>query len=242
MRAGRGEIGEQVKLHATDGHEFDAYVASPEGTPKAAIVVIQEIFGVNHHIRSVANRLAAEGYLAVAPALFDRYERGFETGYDEAGMNRAMALMPRLNMDWTTADTLAAVVYARDEYKTEVGIVGFCLGGSVAWMAAANMPVSAAVGYYGGLIAKYKGLQPKVPVMLHFGAEDAHIPMSDVEAIRAAHPDMPVYVYEGAGHGFHCNDRASYNEGAAKPAWERTLGFFAEHLSAPLDNTAKLPA
>ncbi len=232
-------MGEQARLHAADGHEFDAYVAAPEGTPRAAIVVVQEAFGVNHHIRSVADRLAREGYLAVAPALFDRYERGFEAAYDEAGMAKAMALLPKLSMDWTAADTLAAVEYARDEYKTEVGIVGFCLGGSVAWMAAANMPVSVAVGYYGGMIAKFKDAQLKAPVMLHFGADDAHIPMSDVEAIRAAHPEVPVYVYEGAGHGFNCDERASYNEAAAKQAWARTLAFLGEHLSGRLDNTGK---
>ncbi len=232
-------MSETVKLHAADGHELDAYVAAPQGTPKAAVVVVQEVFGVNHHIRAVADRLAGEGYLAVAPALFDRYDRGFEAGYDEAGTARAMAFVPKLNMDWAAADTLAAVVYARDEYKTEVGLVGFCLGGSVAWMAAARMPVSAAVGYYGGFIAKSKDAQLKAPVMLHFGADDAHIPMSDVEAIRAAHPEVPVYVYQGAGHGFNCDERASYNEPAAKQAWERTLGFLGEHLSGRLDNTGK---
>ena len=234
-------MGEKAKLHAADGHAFNAYVASPVGTPKAAIVVIQEIFGVNHHIRSIADRLAGEGYLAVAPALFDRYEPGFEAGYEGEGLQRAMAIVPRLNIEWAAADTLATVVYARDEYKTQVGILGFCLGGSVAWMAAAQMPVSAAVGYYGGFIAKYKDLQPKAPVLLHFGAEDQHIPLSDVEAIRAAHPESAVYVYEGAGHGFNCDERASYDAVAAKAAWERTIAFFSEHLSGSLDNTAKLP-
>ena len=231
-------MGETVKLFAADGHEFDGYLAKPEGTPKAALVVVQEIFWVNHHIRAVADRLAGEGYLALAPALFDRYERGFETGYDEAGMKRGTGILPRLNMEWTAADVLAAVVYARDEYKTEVGVVGFCLGGSVAWMAAANMPVSAAVGYYGGMIAPFKDAQLKAPVMLHFGTRDEHIPMSDIEAIRAAHPEIPVYLYD-AGHGFNCDERGSYNEPAATAAWGRTLAFLNEHLRARLDNTGK---
>ncbi len=234
-------MSETVTLKAADGHELGAYVAEPAGTPKGAIVVIQEAFGVNHHIRAVADSYAAEGYLAVAPALFDRYERGFEATYDAAGMERAMALMPKLNMDWAAADTLAAIEYARDEYKTKVAVVGFCLGGSVAWMAAMQMPVSAAVGYYGGHIAKFKDAQLKAPVMLHFGELDTHIPMSDVEAIRQAHPEVPVYTYD-ADHGFNCDERGSYSAPAAKQARERTLAFLKEHLQTPNDNTAKLPA
>jgi carboxymethylenebutenolidase len=224
-------MSENVTLRAKDGHEFGAYVAKPEGTPKAAIVVIQEIFGVNSHIRSVADRFAAEGYMAVAPALFDRYERGFEVNYDAEGMQRGIAIAQKLNMDWTGADTLAAVEYARDEYKTKVAVVGFCLGGSVAWLAAANMRVSAAVGYYGGYISKFKDLELKSPILLHFGALDAHIPQTDVAAIQAAHPEVPIYVYEGADHGFNCDARASYNEDAAKLAWGRTLEFLGEHLA-----------
>jgi carboxymethylenebutenolidase len=231
-------MSETARLHAADGHEFDAYVAKPEATPRAALVVIQEVFGVNHHIRAIADRFAREGYLAVAPALFDRYQRGFEAGYDAQGMETGSAIAKQINMDWAAADTLAAVGYARDEYKTEVGIVGYCFGGSVAWMAAASMPVSAAVGYYGGYIASFKDMKLKAPVMLHFGAHDDHIPMSDVDAIKAAHPEVPVYTYD-AGHGFNCDERASYNEAAATEAGERTLAFFKEHLSDRLDNTGK---
>lgn len=224
-------MGNWIKLRAADGHELGGYQAKPEGTPKAAIVVVQEIFGVNHHIRSIADRLAGEGYLALAPALFDRYERDFEAGYDEAGMARAMAILPRLKMEWAGADTLAAVEYARETYGTKVGVVGFCLGGSVAWVATAGMPVSAAVGYYGGFIAKSVDLEPKVPIMLHFGTQDGHIPMSDVELIRAKHPEVPVYLYD-AGHGFNCNEREDYRPAAATEAWGRTLSFLEEHLRA----------
>ncbi len=222
-------MSETINLHAADGHELDAYVAVPQGEPKAVIVVIQEIFGVNHHIRSVTDRLAGEGYLAIAPALFDRYERGFETGYDPAGMERAMSILSELNMEWARADTLAAIQHGLDKYKMRVGVVGFCLGGSIAWAAAAQMPVSATVGYYGGYIVKMNGEQPKVPVLLHFGEHDDHIPMSDIEAIRAAHPEVPVYTYN-AGHGFNCDERGSYNEAAAKEAWPRTLAFLQKHL------------
>jgi carboxymethylenebutenolidase len=227
-------LSETVKLHAADGFALDAYLARPEGTPKGAIVVVQEIFGVNHHIRSVADGYAAEGYLAVAPALFDRYERGF-ADYDATGMQKAMAILPKMNMDWAAADTLAAVEYARDEYKTKVAVVGFCLGGSVAWMAAARMPVSAAVGYYGGHIAKSKDAELRAPILLHFGEQDQHIPMSDVEAIKQAHPEVPVYTYD-ADHGFNCDERGSYNAAASKQARERTLAFLKEHLQTPNGN------
>ena len=224
-------MSETVKLHAADGHAFHAYVASPKTTPKAAIVVVQEIFGVNHHIRSIADRFAKEGYLAIAPALFDRYQPGFEVGYDGAGMQQAMTILPKLNKEWIAADTLATVVYARDEYKTKVAVVGFCVGGSVAWTAAAHLPISAAVGYYGGLIVQSKDLPLKAPILLHFGAKDEHIPMSDVEQIKAAHPEVPVFVYEGADHGFNCDERSSYHPAAAAEAWVRTTVFLEAQLN-----------
>ncbi len=223
-------MGEQVTLKAADGHEFGAYVAKPEGTPKAALVVVQEIFGVNEHIRSVADGFAQAGYLAIAPALFDRYEANVQLGYSGEDMQKAMSFIPKLNMEWAAADTLAAVTYARDEYKTKVGVVGYCLGGSVAWFAAATMPVDAAVGYYGGFIAKSLDHGPKAPILLHFGELDAHIPLSDVEQIKAAYPDVPVYTYH-ADHGFNCDARGSYDAPSAKLALERTLAFFAEHLT-----------
>ncbi len=231
-------MSEMVQLRAADGFEFGAYVASPEGDPKAALVIVQEIFGVNHHIRAVADRYAAQGYLAIAPALFDRYERGFEVGYDAEGMQRGIAIAQKMNMDLCAADTLAAVEYGRDEYKTKVGIVGYCLGGSIAWLAAARMPVSAAVGYYGGYIAKFKDTPLKAPIMLHFGKQDEHIPMSDVEAIEAAHPEVPVYLYD-AGHGFNCDERGSYSKAEADEAQARTLAFLDEHLAGRLDNLDK---
>lgn len=222
-------MSETVKLHAGDGFELNAYVAKPQGAPKAALVVIQEIFGVNAHIRSVADRFAAEGYLAIAPALFDRYEPGFDVGYDADGMQKGMAIAQKLNFDWIAADTLAAVEYARKAEVGKVGIVGYCLGGTVAWMAAANMPVDAAVGYYGGYIVKMNDLEPKAPIILHFGKKDAHIPQTDVQAIEAKHPDVPVYLYD-ADHGFNCDARGSYDKAAADEARERTLAFFAEKL------------
>ena len=197
-------MSEHVKLQASDGHELDAYVAHPEGEPIAGLVVVQEIFGVNPHIRSVADGYAKDGFLAVAPALFDRYERGLELGYEGADMQKAMSLIPGLNLDHALKDTAA-------------------------WLAAARPGVDAAVGYYGGQIAKFTDEHPKAPIMLHFGKLDQHIPKQSIDAVQAANPEVLVFWYD-AGHGFNCNDRASYNAEAAKLARERSLEFLKKHL------------
>ena len=225
-------MGKTVKLTAADGHNLDAYVAEPKGKPRAALVVVQEIFGVNAHIRSVADHYATEGYLAIAPALFDRKERGVELGYDGADMQKAMTLMPKTpeEMQKSVLDVAAAAAYGRDEYKTQVGVVGYCWGGSIAWLAAAELPITVAVGYYGGLIAKQLDYAPQVPILLHFGEKDDHISTHDILKIKAAYPDVPVYLYD-AGHGFNCSVRGSYDASSAEKALERTLAFFAEHLA-----------
>ena len=226
-------MAETVKLTAADGHTLDAYVAEPAGEPRAALVVVQEIFGVNGHIRSVTDHFAAEGYLAIAPALFDRKERGVDLGYEGADMQKAMTLIPKTpeDMQHALTDVAAAVAYVQDEYRTKVGVVGYCWGGTIAWLAAAELPITAAVGYYGGMIAKFLEDAPKVPIILHFGKKDDHIPMEDIEKIRAAYPEVPVYLYDDAGHGFNCSVRGSYDAPSAKEALERTLAFFAEHLA-----------
>ncbi|HLY55993.1 MAG TPA: dienelactone hydrolase family protein [Stellaceae bacterium] len=222
-------MGKFIDLTTNDGARISAYRADPAGTPKAGLVVVQEIFGVNHHIRSVADRYAAQGYLAVAPALFDRVERGVELGYDQAGREHAFAILPRLAPEQSLADIAAAIAVAQEGGK--VGLVGYCWGGTLAWLSAARVSgLAACVGYYGGHIAKAVGETPKIPIMLHFGERDAHIPMSDVEAIRKAHPEVPVYDYP-ADHGFNCDERASYDKPSADLALERTLAFFAEHLA-----------
>ena len=223
-------MSEMVSLTSADGHEFGAYVARPNGPPKAALVVIQEIFGVNGHIRSVADNFANAGYLAVAPALFDRYERNVQLAYSGEDWQHARSIAQKLNMEWTAADTSAAIDYARKETGgLKTGIVGYCLGGSVAWMAAAHLPVDAAVGYYGGMITKFLDQAPKCPILLHFGDKDTHIPMSDVEKIKAAYPDVPVYVYD-AEHGFNCDARESYDAPSSRLALDRTMDFLGEHL------------
>ncbi|MEA2841873.1 MAG: carboxymethylenebutenolidase [Methylobacteriaceae bacterium] len=221
-------MGENINLTAKDGATIGAYRSAPADEPKGGIVVLQEIFGVNHHIRTVADRYAATGYLAIAPALFDRVEPGVELGYSEADRPRAMEIRSKTKLDETLADIEAAVALA--SAGGSVGVVGYCWGGSLAWAAATRLSgISAAVGYYGGGIAGMLNEQPRAPVMLHFGERDKHIPLSDVEKIRAAHPEIPVFVYP-ADHGFNCDERESYDAKSAKEAQARTFAFLAENL------------
>ncbi|HZE53213.1 MAG TPA: dienelactone hydrolase family protein [Bradyrhizobium sp.] len=222
-------MGHDIKLTAADDFQLGGYRADPATAPRAAVVVIQEIFGVNHHIRAVCDRLASEGYVAIAPAIFDRLERNFQSGYspDEVTLARKFVANP----DWAAMlrDTQAAI----DAVKNigPVGIIGFCLGGSIAYAAATKLSgLSAAICYYGGAIARFADDKPKVPTQLHFGEKDAGIPLSDVETIRAKRPDVEIYTYPGAQHGFHCDERASYDKASADIAWPRSLGFLAKHL------------
>ena len=221
-------MGIHLTLTASDGHSFDAYRADPVGTPKGGIVVIQEIFGVNAHIREVTERFAAEGFLAIAPAIFDHVEKGFDVGYDPDSRARGMAVVAKVDLEQVLRDAAAAIAVAREGGK--VGIVGYCFGGAVAWAAAARLPgLSAAVGYYGGRILAMKDLAPKIPTMLHFGEKDTHIPVAGVKEVAAAHPDVPVHLYP-ADHGFNCDHRATYDAPSAARAWARTLAFFGAHL------------
>lgn len=222
-------MGHDIKLTASDNFQLGAYRADPAGTPKGAIVVIQEIFGVNHHIRHVCDRLAGEGYVAVAPAIFDRTEPNFTSGYsaDEIAVARKFVANP----DWDAMlrDTQAAI----DAVKSvgPVGIIGFCLGGSVAYAAATKLTgLKAAVGYYGGAVVRFADDKPNVPTQLHFGEKDSGIPLSDVEIIKAKRPDVDVFVYPGAQHGFSCDERPSFDKASADIAWPRAMGFFEKNL------------
>jgi carboxymethylenebutenolidase len=222
-------MGENINLTAKDGATIGAYRSAPADEPKGGMVVLQEIFGVNHHIRAVADRYAAAGYLAIAPALFDRVEPGVELGYGQADRPRAMEIRGKTKLEETLADIEAAIALAAA--GGSVGVVGYCWGGTLAWAAATRLSgISAAVGYYGGGIAGMLNEQPRAPVMLHFGERDKHIPLSDVEKIRAAHPEIPVFVY-AADHGFNCDERESYDAASAKEAQARTFAFFAENLA-----------
>lgn len=222
-------MGDHVTLRAADGHELDAYVARPTGEPLAGLVVVQEIFGVNQHIRSVADGYARDGFLAVAPALFDRIERGVGLGYEGADMQRAMSFIPRLDVEKSLADVAAAIQFAQNETGAKVGVIGYCYGGTIAWLAATRLHLPA-VGYYGGRTANYAEEALSAPVMLHFGSQDTHIPAEEVNKIQAAHPEVEVYWYD-AGHGFNCDARGSYNSKAAGLARDRSLKFLKEHLA-----------
>ncbi len=217
-------------LTASDGHQLDAYEVHPDGAA-ASIVVVQEIFGVNAHIRSVVDRYAAFGYRAIAPALFDRGERGVELGYDEAGRARGIELVMPIAWDPAMLDVAAAVDHVSE--TGPVAVIGFCFGGSIAWIAADELPIAAAVGYYGGQVHSMIDRTPKVATMLHFGELDHGIPLDQVEAIAAAHPDVPVHVYPGADHGFSCDARESHDALSAAIALGRTLDFLADNGVAP---------
>ena len=187
-------MGQDIKLTASDNFQLGAYRADPAGSPKGAVVVIQEIFGVNHHIRSVCDRIAREGYVAIAPSIFDRTSPNFQSGYTPDEIAEARKFVASPDWDAMLRDTRAAI------------------------------------GYYGGAVVRFADEKPKVPTQLHFGEKDAGIPLTDVETIKAKRPDLEVFVYAGAQHGFHCDERASYDKTSADIAWPRSMAFFAKHL------------
>ena len=227
-------MGEFIQLTASDGFNLNAYKATPDGEVKGQVVVVQEIFGVNIHIREVCDGYAAEGYVALSPALFDRVEPGIELGYESDDMTRGVEIARgKLKPMNTLMDVQAAINILAEQGK--VAIVGYCFGGLMTWLAACELSgLTCASGYYGGGIAQQVAdnpeQQPTVPTILHFGELDAHIPMADVRAVQEIHPAVAVYAYD-SDHGFNCDHRASYNETAAKLALKRTLAFFSEQLS-----------
>ena len=250
-------MGEKTTLHAADGHAMNAYVATPPAAmnayadqphggvaqpqamnayaatpaakPKGGVIVLQEIFGVNGHIRKVCDNFAAAGYLAVAPALFDRVQPGVELGYTPEDIPTGRDIRMKVPLDGSIADIAAVVPIAAKAGK--VAVVGYCWGGFLAWVASSRVPgIAAAVGYYGGGITTQLDHAPKVPTMLHFGEQDHGIPLTDVDQIRKAYPAIPIHLYP-AGHGFNCDERGSYDAASAKLALERTLEFFAAHLA-----------
>ena len=230
-------MGEWIKVKAEDGHELGAYVAKPAGETIGALVVVQEIFGVNAHIRSVADGYAREGFLCIAPALFDRIERDLELSYSPDDMKKAFELYPQLKPDLSLLDVAAAFHRAKELSGKGTGVMGFCYGGLVTWLAATRgetlkMQPGCCVGYYAGGIGSVAKEEPSCPVMLHFGANDSHIGKDQVDAVREAHPEVQVFVYEGAGHAFNRDpDPASYHAESAKLARERTLAFLKQNLA-----------
>jgi len=229
-------MGQFIQLKAADGFTVPAYLAQPAGIAKAAVVVIQEIFGVNSHIQAVTDRFAAQGYLAIAPAMFERVTHGVDLGYKPDDMTAGMGLKTAataLPGAGVMQDIQAAIDYAAAQSGGKVGVIGFCWGGLLTWQSACTLNgISAAAPYYGGGMTAPAEVarQPKCPVMAHFGENDHHIPMDGVHALAAAHPEVTVHAY-AADHGFNCDQRGSYNEAAATLARSRTLAFFAEKLA-----------
>ena len=221
-------MGKHFSLTTTDSHSLGAYRADPAGKPKGALVVAQEIFGVNSHIRNVCDRLAAAGYVALAPALFDRFVRDFESGYSPDEVAHARSYLGKIDWPKMLLDIQAGI----EDVKSAgpVGVIGFCLGGSIAFLAAARLSgLKAAVAFYGGQIVKFADEKPKCPVQMHFGEQDANIPMSDVAIIKEKRPEAEIYTYP-AGHGFYCDERGSFHDPSAKLAWQRSLEFFAKNM------------
>ncbi len=220
-----------ITLTAGDGHQFSAYEAVPAANPRGGLVVVQEIFGVNAHIRDVADGYAADGYRVLAPAIFDRAERDVELDYDRDNVQRGMALRQKITTEDMLLDIAACVAALKPAGK--IAIVGYCLGGSLAWLAAARIAgLSAAIGYYGGMIVKSLGETPKCPIMLHFGEADGSITQNDIAAIRAAvDPNIvQVFTYAGAGHAFNRKGNPAWHGPSAELARERSLAFLRQHL------------
>lgn len=228
-------MSEWVELKASDGHELSAYVAKPDGEPLGALIVIQEIFGVNASIRSVVDEYAKLGFVAIAPALFDRFERSLELGYGPEDMKKAFKLYAKLNPDTQLLDVAAAYEHVAGA-GNGTGVIGFCYGGLLTWLSstrarALDMTLNAAIGYYAGGIGKVAAEPPTCPVQLHFGADDDHIGKDQVDAVRTAHPDVEIYLYQGAGHAFANEARPSFVAAAADLAHERALAFLKSHIA-----------
>ena len=228
-------MSEIKQITAQDGHVLNAYMAFPTDESIGAVVLVQEIFGVNAHIRAVADGFAQNGFLVVVPALFDRYESDVELSYEGADKQRAAELYQKLDPETALLDVAAAFFEAKAAGKG-VGVVGYCYGGLMSWLAATRgedlkMRPDCCVGYYAGGIGSVAQEQPSCPVMLHFGAEDAHVGQDQIEAVRSAHPDVEIFVYDGAEHGFNNDARSSFDSVAAGLARERTLSFLQTHIA-----------
>ncbi len=222
-------MGDYTSIMARDGHEFQAWLAAPPGRPRGAVVLLQEIFGVNSHIRSVADGLAAEGYTVIAPSLFDRIRRGIQLGYSAPEVQEGVGYRSQLTPQTSLKDVAAAAAVVRNSGR--VGCLGYCWGGTLAYLAAGQLPLACAVVYYGKVVA-YLDQRPRCPVMFHYGSNDKSISLADVEQTRAAVPaPQNVYLYEGAAHGFNCEQRDSYDPQAAALARTRTLEFLARYLT-----------
>jgi carboxymethylenebutenolidase len=222
-------MAEDILLKSKAG-DIGAYLATPKGTPKGGVVVVQEIFGVNHHIKAVTDKFAADGYIALAPRFFDHIKKNIELGYtpDTIAEGRTYVMTPGFT-DKAVQDVEAAMAELKKRGAGKVAVTGYCWGGTIAWLAATRLKPDAVSGYYGGGIHGTKSEKPTVPTQLHFGDKDMHIPMAHVNEIRKLHPEIEVFDYP-ADHGFHCDERGSYDAAASKKAMERTLAHFKKYV------------
>ena len=221
-------MGSTINLKAADGFTLSAYTAGSTSATKG-IVVIQEIFGVNHHIKAVTDTFAADGYIALAPRFFDHLKTGIELGYTPDTIAEGRKYVTELGLDKPVQDVEAAIEELKKRGAKKVAVTGYCWGGTIAWLAATRLKPDAVSAYYGGGIHGTKNEKPTVPTMMHFGDKDMHIPMTHVNEIRKLHPNVLVYDYP-ADHGFHCDERGSYDAAASKQAMARTLEFFGKHV------------
>jgi carboxymethylenebutenolidase len=222
-------MGKTIDLAAADSHKFSAYVAEPSGKPKGALIVVMEIFGVNSHVKRVTDEYAGDGYLAIAPAFFDRVQRGLDIGYTPQDIEVGRGIMQKMKLEDALKDVDAAKQHVASAGKT--GIIGYCWGGSLSFKSACNVNgLACAVAYYGGAIPSLINEKPKCPVMFNWGETDASIPLEKAKQVAEAHKDQIHYFYPGAGHGFNCEQRGSYNAEAAKLARNRTLEFLKKHI------------
>ena len=221
-------MGTMIQLTAADGHKFSAYRAEPTGKAKGAMIVVMEIFGVNSHIKKVTDEYAADGYLAIAPAMFDRVQPGLDIGYTPADIEVGRGIMQKMKLDDALKDIAATMKNVESAGK--IGIVGYCWGGTAAWKAACNLPgLACAAPYYGGGIPGLIAEKPKCPVMFHWGETDHSIPLEKAREVAAAHKDQTHHFY-AAGHGFNCDQRGSYNAEASKVARERTMEMLKKYV------------
>jgi carboxymethylenebutenolidase len=221
-------MGEGIRLKSAAG-EIGAYLATPKGTPKGGIVVVMEIFGTNHHIKAVTDKFALDGYLALAPCFFDHIKPGIELGYTPDTIAEGRKYVTELGLDKPVQDVDAAIAELRRRGCKKVAVTGFCWGGTITWLSSTRLKPDAAIGYYGGGIYGARGEKPTVPTMLHFGDKDMHIPMTHVNELRSLHPGVTIHDYP-ADHGFHCDERGSYDGLASAQAYARTLEFMAKHV------------
>lgn len=221
-------MGQLMRLTAADDHVFDTYRAVPTVVSKGGVAILQEAFGVNKHIQTVCDEYAAQGFVAMAPAIYDRQQRNAVFGYDEASMEQARRLRRGLDYGQVLLDLDAVLKALRPEGR--VGVVGYCVGGSAAWLAACRLKIDAASCYYPSDLRTQYREQPKCPIIMHFADKDRFVPQDVVAAFHQTHPDVPAFLYQG-DHGFNCSDRVhNYNAEIARLAFERTIALFTKHL------------